>query len=72
MENPVSVSPKLEAILASLSSGGDALRQGDAWARRQLLDAARSLVAELETPIETITRIAWAEVSYIHLLCYSR
>ena len=62
MENPVKVSPKLETVLASLSSGGDAIRQGEAYARRQLLDAARSLIAELETPIETITRIAWAEV----------
>ena len=62
MENLVIVSPKLETILASISSGGDALRQGEAYARRNLLDAARSLIAELETPIETITRITWAEV----------
>ena len=62
MENPVNVSPKVETILARLSRGGDAMRQGEAYARRQLLDTARSLIAELETPLETITRGAWAEV----------
>ena len=62
MDNPVNFSPKQEIILASLSSGGSAMRQGEAYARRHLLDAARSLTAELETSIETITRVAWEEV----------
>lgn len=36
-------------------------------ARRELLAAARSLCYKLETPIESLLRICWAEVSYLNL-----
>ncbi|KAL8996315.1 MAG: hypothetical protein Q9169_004154 [Polycauliona sp. 2 TL-2023] len=55
------MSPEATALLAEITNQGHAFNSESPGARRKLLDAAVSLVAELETPIETITRIAWAE-----------
>ena len=56
--------PKVAALLADIASNGHALSQNDAkdTTRRALLAAARSLTRELETPVESIARIAWAGV----------
>lgn len=62
------VSLEAEAILAKIDKDAHALRRNEPYARSNLLDAARSLIAELETPGETISRIAWAEVCFRSLL----
>ena len=62
MAASVGSTPEVDKILATLDQNGDALRGNKPYARMNLIDAARSLIAELETPIESITRITWAEV----------
>lgn len=56
------MSTQVETLLAQIKDQGHAFRNQEPGARRKLLDAAVSLIAELEMPVETITRIAWAEV----------
>ncbi|KAL8649517.1 MAG: hypothetical protein Q9226_005550 [Calogaya cf. arnoldii] len=55
------MSSQLEPLLAEIKAQGHALDLQVVGARRKLLNAATSLIAELETPVEKITRIAWAE-----------
>ena len=50
--------------LNQVKSHGEALRDGDASARRALLSAARSLIASLESPMEAMLRLMWAEPSH--------
>ena len=64
MEKPTGASPEIEAILAKINQDGNALRCQEPYARSNLLDAARSLIAELETPGEMISRVTWAEVCF--------
>ena len=68
MEKPIGVSPKAEAILAKINQDSQALRCQEPYARSNLLDAARSLIAELETPGEMISRATWAEVCFCCVL----
>ena len=56
------MSPQVGALLAEIKDQGRALDLQVVGARRKLLNAAASLIAALETPVEKITRIAWAEV----------
>lgn len=56
------MSPRVEALLADISHQGHAYLSQVSSAKPKLLDAAVSLIAELETPVESITRIGWAEV----------
>lgn len=54
-------------LLASIDSKGRSLDQDGDAGRRELLAAARALVYKLETPIETLLRICWAEVCSFQL-----
>ena len=56
-------------LLASISSEGTSFLKNDLHARMRLLEAARALVSELETPRETVVRMCWGEVSFPVLLC---
>ena len=56
------MSSRVEALLADISHQGHAHLSQVSGAKRKLLNAAVSLITELETPVETITRIGWAEV----------
>lgn len=64
MARSTTVSPEAEAILTKIDKNVQALRRSEPYARSNLLDTARSLIAELENPGETISRIAWAEVCF--------
>ena len=58
----------VHTILQEIAFKGSILNKtnhGDA--RRGLLAAARSLCYKLETPIESLLRICWAEVSILDL-----
>ena len=55
-------------LLDKIASNGKFFVQGDAKARKKALAAARELCFALETPVEAIIRICWAEVS-IHSPC---
>ena len=50
------------ALLDNIALVGEAFSQKKAGAREQLILNARRLVAALETPVEAITWMAWAEV----------
>ncbi|MCJ1475832.1 hypothetical protein MMC13_004496 [Lambiella insularis] len=52
-----------QRLLEDIASNGKALLEEDQTARTRLLSAARALVAELETPRETIIRMCWAETN---------
>ena len=53
----------VQEILRDIDLNGQALLSGQEAVRTSLIDKARSLIASLETPIETVTWIAWAEVN---------
>ncbi|KAL8819275.1 MAG: hypothetical protein Q9223_002264, partial [Gallowayella weberi] len=55
------MSPQVKALLAEINELGNAFLSQEYGARRKLLGAAVSLIAELEMPVETIKRITWAE-----------
>ena len=59
-------SPDVSALLEDIINKGKAWSHGNAAARVQLLDAARSLCHEVETPVETMLRMIWAEVNLNH------
>lgn len=59
--NEPASSPKVRALLEDVFSNGLSLAHGEVNARRELLVTVRSLFFELETPVEAILRIAWAE-----------
>lgn len=50
-------------LLEEIASNGEALTREGAQNRRQLLEAARSLVYALETPRESIIRYCWSQVN---------
>ena len=50
-------------LLEEIASKGRSFTQGDTKARKKALAAARELCFALETPVEAIIRICWAEVS---------
>ena len=41
------------------------LQKGDSTVRRDLLVAARSLFLSLETPMDAVQRMTWAEVKHL-------
>ena len=49
-------------LVKKINSATNGLGKNTEEARRQCLDAARSLVFALETPVESILRSVWAEV----------
>ncbi len=51
-------------LLEEIASNGKSFTQGDGKARKKALVAARELCLALETPVEAIIRMCWAEVSY--------
>ncbi|KAL9633076.1 MAG: hypothetical protein Q9164_004918, partial [Protoblastenia rupestris] len=57
----------VQGLLSEIDANGQALCRGRDAARTTLIAKARSLIAALETPVETITWIAWAEVGKTHL-----
>ena len=52
----------IPALVKEISTTSKRLGKDNGEARRQCLNAARSLTFALETPIESILRTAWAEV----------
>ena len=52
----------IPALVDKISATSKDLGKGTEEARRQCLDAARSLTFALETPNESILRHVWAEV----------
>ena len=52
----------IPALVKKINSASNDLGKDNGEARRQCLDAARSLSFALETPAESISRIGWAEV----------
>lgn len=52
----------IPALVENISKTSKALGKDNGEARRQCLEAARSLTFALEVPIETIVRHGWAEV----------
>ena len=52
-------------LLDEIASNGKSLTQGNSKARKNALNAARELCFALETPVEAIIRICWAQVSFL-------
>ena len=52
--------PDVIDAIAQVKSHGDALRDGDASARRALLSTARFLITSLESPMEAMLKPMWA------------
>ena len=50
------------AVLKEIASKGEAFSQKEPGARESLIASARSLIAALETPMETVLWMIWAEV----------
>ena len=50
------------SLLDSIAAKGKALSHNEEGSREALIADARSLIAALETPMEAITWIIWAEV----------
>ena len=50
-------------LLNEIAAQGKSLSHDGEGSREKLIDSARSLIAALETPMEAITWIIWAEVS---------
>ena len=53
------------ALLDEIALVGEAFSQKKAGAREHLISNARRLIAALETPVEAVTWIAWAEVKIL-------
>lgn len=62
--NILAYSKDFISLLDKISSQGNRLKSGDAIVRKDLLAAARELVLNLETPMETIIRWEWNEVNF--------
>lgn len=60
-ENPLA---NIKARLQEVTDKGQKLAPDDLNARRQLLDAARSLCTELESPMEAVFRTVVIQVAY--------
>lgn len=54
----------VSSLLEDVASNGKSFTEGDTKARKKALVAARELCLALETPVEAIIRICWAEVSF--------
>jgi len=60
---PALANVNLSTLLEEVASKGKSLVDGDPEVRKELLATTRSLFLALETPIEAILRMEWAEVS---------
>jgi len=58
-----SFSDKIASLVGSISKLGKNIELDDAKTRKALIAAARSLSLALETPMEALLRMYWAEVS---------
>ena len=63
---------EIATLLQQIEAKGKALEIDRGNSRIELLAAARSLCYKLETPIEALLRICWAEVSFGPKLLHSR
>ncbi len=52
----------IPALVRRITAASNNVGKDDGEARRQCLDAARSLTFALETPVESLLRSVWAEV----------
>ena len=59
----LATSCNVESLLKEISANGATLSNEDDASRQQCLAAARSLCYALETPLEVILRLNYAEVS---------
>jgi hypothetical protein len=59
-------------LLEQISAKGSGFIYGDSRSRGELLALAKSLCTALETPMEAILRMGWAQVTPITLLDFSR
>lgn len=57
----------IPALLKEIDTTGKSLGRDNRKARQQCLAAARSLCHALETPVESILRMNYAEVSFLTL-----
>ena len=57
----------IQALLKEIDTTGKSLSKDNQKARQQCLSAARSLCYALETPVESILRMNYAEVSFLTL-----
>ena len=53
----------MESLLEEVIQAGQAYKDGQDGARETLLILTRLLIASLESPIESLLRMGWAEVS---------
>ncbi|MCJ1380753.1 hypothetical protein MMC17_003862 [Xylographa soralifera] len=53
----------ISRLLANITSEGTLFMNNGSHARSRLLEAARALVSELETPRETVIRMCWGETN---------
>lgn len=58
----------IPTLLQDIASKGTTLDKEGDTGRRAPLSAARSLFYKLETPIESLLRICWAEVSLTNMI----
>lgn len=59
--------PEVAGLLDGIALQGKTYLHDEAGARQKLLATARTLVRTLETPSESIARMAWAEaITYIN------
>lgn len=54
----------IPALVEKINATSNILAEDNGEARRQCLDAARSLCFALETPVESILKSCWAEVGF--------
>ena len=56
---------EIRSLLQQLLDQTSALERQDPQARKAMLITARNLYVTLETPMETIRRVVWTEVSHV-------
>lgn len=61
MSSHSSIDPSIGAIVDGIATSGHAYAEGQESIRSSLISQARSLIAALERPNETLTWLAWAE-----------
>ena len=59
---PVEYSSEIASLMDEIASQGNAFSRREAGTRERLISKARDLIASLETPVEMVTWITWAEV----------
>jgi hypothetical protein len=64
------LSSTIAPLLEQVKAQNEALQRGDLHARKQMLGLVRSLYLAIETPMEAVLRMTWAEVRSSPLLLY--